>query len=116
MKPVSNTAIAWRHSDAIMVAKANTSARFPSEEIERMSKRRFQRPIPVIEGGFWYLRVWTNTPGAARKRERIKLAPADTPKREVLKMAAERLNAVNRRLITSGSGVNFTVYVEETYL
>jgi integrase len=73
-------------------------------------------PKPRIEGRFWYLRVWQNVPGVARKRERIKLAPASTPEREVLKMAAERLRSVNRGLITVGSGVNFMTYVEDTYI
>ena len=59
-------------------AEAKTGARIPTEEIERMARRRFQNPKPRIEGMFWYLRPWQNTPGVARKRERIKLAPAST--------------------------------------
>jgi integrase len=101
-----------------LVAKiqlANISAP-DSLELERMARRRFQNPKPRIEGNFWYLRVRENTPGVTRKRPRIKLAPADTPEREVLKMAAERLASVNRGLITVGSGVNFMVYVTDTYI
>ena len=96
--------------------KANTSA--PSavaEEMERMARRRFQDPKPKRQGGFWYLRVWQNTAGPVRKRERIKLAPASVPEREVLKIAAEKLRAVNRGLITAGSAVNFMEYVDNAY-
>jgi len=83
--------------------------------MEQMSRRRFQDPKPKLQGNFWYLRVWQNTPGPARKRERIKLAPASVPEREVLKIAAEKLRAVNRGLITAGSAVNFMEYVENAY-
>ncbi len=81
-----------------------------------MAQRRFQDPKPRLEGRFWYLRVWSNTPGTARKRDRIKLASADTPYREVLKLAAEQLKPVNRGIITVGSGVNFSTYVTDTYI
>jgi integrase len=99
-----------------IVLTANTGAPVTVAEMERMARRRFQDPKPILEGNFWYLRVWQNAPGVARKRERIKLAPASTPEREVLKMAAERLRPVNRGLITVGSAVNFMTYVEGTYI
>jgi integrase len=102
--------------DSVSAHQANTGARISTEEIERMARRRFQDPKPRIEGRFWYLRFWQNTPGVARKRERIKLAPASMPEREVLKIAAERLRLVNRGLITVGSTVNFMTYVEDTYI
>ena len=79
-----------------------------------MARRRFQDPKPIREGNFWYLRVWENRPGV-RKRERIKLAPASTPEREVLKMAHERLRPINQGLITVGSGVNFMAFIEDNY-
>src|SRR5579864_6080769 len=59
--------------------EANFRAPFSMEERERMARRRFQDPQPRIQGNFWYLLVWQNTPGVQRKRERIKLAPASTP-------------------------------------
>src|SRR5207248_5522499 len=95
--------------------EANFRAPFSMEERERMARRRFQDPKPRIQGNFWYLLVWQNTPGVQRKRERIKLAPASTPEREVLKIAAEKIRLLNRGLITVGSAVNFLTYVEDTY-
>lgn len=80
-----------------------------------MARRRFQDPKPKRVGNFWYLLIWQNTSGVARKRERIKLAPATMPEREVLKIAAERLRPVNRGVITSGSAVNFMHFVTATY-
>src|SRR5215469_1396035 len=100
--------------DSCTIPPANT-APFSTEEMERMARRRFQRPKPILEGNFWYLRVWQNVPGLARKRERIKLAPASTPEREVLKIADERLRSVNQGLVTIGSGVNFSHFVTDTY-
>ena len=79
-----------------------------------MARRRFQKPTPRIAGNFWYLNVWQNTPGIERKRKRIKLASADTPYREVLKLADEQLKPLNRGIISVGSGVNFQTYVTET--
>lgn len=80
-----------------------------------MARRRFQDPKPTIVGNFWYLLVWQNTPGDVRKRERIQLAPATTPEREVLRIAAERLRPLNQGVITAGSAVNFMHFVEDTY-
>jgi len=94
--------------------QANTGAPLTHVELERMARRRFQDPKPIQEGNFWYLRVWQNTPGA-RKRERIRLAPADTPEREVRKMAAERLRPINQGVISTGSGVNFMAFIEDNY-
>ena len=84
-------------------------------DLEKMARRRFQDPKPIREGNFWYLRIWQNTPGAARKRQRIQLAPATMPEREVLKIAAERLRPVNQGVITAGSAVNFMHFVTDTY-
>jgi integrase len=80
-----------------------------------MARRRFQDPKPIREGNFWYLRIWQNTPGLARKRQRIQLAPATMPEREVLKIAAERLRPINQGVITAGSAVNFMHFVTDTY-
>ena len=81
-----------------------------------MARRRFQDPKPIKQGNFWYLLVWQNTPEAGRKRQRIRLAPASHPEREVLKIAAEKLGPLNRALISTGSAVNFAAYVEDTYI
>jgi integrase len=80
-----------------------------------MARRRFQDPRPVKVGNFWYLLIWQNTPGAARKRQRLQLAPASMPEREVLKIAAEKLRPLNQGVITAGSAVNFMHFVTDTY-
>ena len=80
-----------------------------------MARRRFQDPKPIKVGNFWYLLIWQNTPGAARKRQRIQLAPASMSEREVLKIAAEKLRPVNQGVITAGSAVNFMHFVTDTY-
>jgi integrase len=98
---------------AAKIVTANTCA--PVEELERMQRRRFQRPKPFIEGNFWYLRVWQNTPGTSRKRERIKLAEASKPEREVMKIAEKYLRPINQGLVSIGSGVNFNHFIEDTY-
>ena len=106
--------VAWGQRDGIVPAEANS--RTPSlRELEAMVRRRCQNPRPSKEGNFWYLRIWQNVPSAARKRERIKLAPASMPEREVRKLAAEKLRSVNRSIITAGSAVNFMHFVDETY-
>jgi integrase len=86
-------------------------------DFEAMAKRRFQDPRPEIAGNHWYVRIYQDTGTAgARKRQRIKLAPASMPEREVRKIAAEILRPVNQGLISVGSAVNFKQYVESTYM
>ena len=51
-----------------------------------------------------------------RKRKRVKLAPADTKEREVLKIVDEYLRPINQNLESIGSATNFTTYVNETYI
>lgn len=83
-----------------------------------MAKRRHQNPKPKREGNFWYIRIWEDSfaGGApARRRKRIKLAPASMNQREVLKIADEILRPVNQGLITVGSAVNFGEYVQREY-
>jgi integrase len=84
-----------------------------------MAKRRFQNPKPHREGKWWYLRVWRDkVAGGVRTRnlERIKLAPASMPEREVKQLAADQVRPINQGLITVGSAVNFTEYVNNTYV
>src|ERR1700730_10524900 len=92
-----------------------SSSRPSRGALEKMAARRFQDPQPIKSGHFWYLLIWQNTSGLARKRERIKLAPASMPEREVLKIAAERLRPINQGVITAGSAVNFMHFVPDTY-
>ena len=83
-----------------------------------MAKRRFQNPEPERVGNFWYVRIWQDVfveGKRTRKRQRVKLAPASMPDREVKKIAAEILRSVNQGLVTVGSAVNFSEYLEGTY-
>jgi integrase len=84
-----------------------------------MAKRRIQNPKPKQEGNFWYIRIWQDTVirgVLTRTRQRIKLAPATMPVREVEKIADEMLTPVNQGVITRGSAVNFGSYVERDYM
>lgn len=81
-----------------------------------MARRRFQQPKPFQEGQFWWLRVWDTNPTGSRKRQRIKLAPADMPAREVQKVAEEKLRPVNQGLVLSGSAMNLSDFVTNTYI
>src|SRR5437016_8358759 len=88
---------------SMLGAEANTGG--PSKGFEAMARRRFQSPKPFREGQFWWLRVWDTNAGS-RKRQRIKLAPADMPVREVQKIADEKLRPVNQGLALTGSAMN----------
>ena len=81
-----------------------------------MARRRFQSPKPFREGQFWWLRVWDTNPAGSRKRQRMKLAPADMPVREVQKIAEEKLRPVNQGLALTGSAMNFSEFVISTYI
>src|SRR6202022_2958864 len=81
-----------------------------------MTRRRFQSPKPFKEGQFLWLRVWDTNLAGSRKRQRIKLAPAGMPVREVQKIAEEKLRPVNQGLILTGSAMNFDDFVNGTYL
>ncbi len=81
-----------------------------------MARRRFQSPKPFREGQFWWLRVWDTNLAGNRKRQRIKLAPADMPVREVQKIAEEKLRPVNQGLALTGSAMNFHEFVTSAYI
>jgi integrase len=88
-------------------------------EIERMARRRFQAPKPKRRGKWWCLLYWQDEfvdGRRVRRRKRINLAPADTPEREVYKMAAEHLRPMNQGLITVGSATNFADFVDNVYI
>ena len=83
-----------------------------------MARRRFQDPVPKREGNWWYLLYWVDAFSDGkntRKRKRHKLAPGDTPEREVKKMAAEFLRPMNQGLVPIGSATKFEEYVETVY-
>ena len=81
-----------------------------------MARRRFQSPKPFKEGQFWWLRVWDTNPTGSRKRQRVKLAPADMPVREVQKIVEEKLRPMNQGLVLTGSAMNFADFVNNTYI
>jgi integrase len=100
-----------------IVAGEATPASDHRKEFEAMARRRFQQPKPERIGNCWYLRIYQNTGTAGtRKRQRIKLAPASMPAREVAKIASEMLRPVNQGLITVGSATSFTTYVQNIYI
>jgi integrase len=85
------------------------------KDYEAMARRRFQAPKPERIGNSWYLRVYLDSGTGARKRQRIKIAPASMPSREVAKIASEMLRPVNQGLITTGSATSFSTYVQNVY-
>ena len=101
-------------ADAMLAGEANTGG--PSKGFEAMARRRFQSPKPFREGQFWWLRVWDTNLAGSRKRQRIKLAPADMSVREVQKIAEEKLRPVNQGLALTGSAMNFHEFVISTYI
>jgi integrase len=86
---------------------------------EEMARRRFQDPKPIRRGHWWSLLIWKDYfvgNEHKRKRERIKLAPATMPEREVRKIAAEHLRPLNQGLESIGSATNFNHYVDMTFI
>jgi integrase len=84
-----------------------------------MARRRFQDPKPIRRGHWWSLLIWKDHfvgNEHKRKRERIKLAPATMPEREVRKIAAEHLRPLNQGLESIGSATNFNQYVDMTFI
>jgi integrase len=108
-----NSTISSRSCD-IVPTEANSGK--PSKGFETMARRRFQSPKPFKEGQFWWLRVWDTNSAGSRKRQRVKLARADMPVREVLKIAEEKLRPVNQGLALTGSAMKFGEFVISTYI
>src|ERR1039458_3785829 len=76
---------------------------------EAMARRRFQSPTPFKEGQFWWLLIWDSSDTGSRKRQRIKLAGAYMPVREVQKIAEEKLRPMNQGLALTGSAMKFKI-------
>jgi integrase len=113
-----NTNVGSSEADASLQIEANFGKPLKQEDFDKVARRRFQDPKPQIKGRFWYIRVWQDVfegRTLTRKRQRIKLAPASMPEREAKKIAAEVLRPMNQGLISVGSAVNFTEYVDNTY-
>src|SRR5215469_15078094 len=101
----------------IVAARANPAGQ-PSEDTEKMARRRFQNPEPKRLGKWWYLLLWQDEYAEGkriRKRKRIRLAPATMPEREVKKIAVEFLRPLNQGLAPIGAAVGFADYVESVY-
>ena len=102
----------------IVLPEANSG--FPLKgDFERMAKRRFQNPKPFREGAWWWIFVRRDVFSLgkpSRRKERVKLAPATMPEREVRKLAAEHLRPLNQGLESLGSATNFATYVNDTYI
>jgi integrase len=106
-------------SGDIVLNEANNSAGHSKGDFEKMARRRFQDPDPKKEGNFWYLLYWQDVFSEGirtRKRQRVKLAPATMPEREVKKIAAEFLRPINQGLISAGSAVSFNQYTSNEYM
>ena len=73
---------------------------------------------PAQEGNWWWIQPWTDTWADGqirRKRQRIKVAPADTGAREAQRIAAEIMRGQNQGLESIGSVTPFRVFVESDY-
>lgn len=84
-----------------------------------MARRRFQAPKPKRRGKWWCLLYWQDEfidGRRIRKRKRVNLAPAETPEREVNKIAAEHLRPMNQGLVTLGAATNFAEFVDTVYI
>jgi integrase len=103
---------------AIVSIKANPSV--PSKgDYDAMARRRFQAPRPRKEGRWWVLYYWQDEfqgKERSRRKKRQKLAPIDTPEREVKKLAAEFLRPMNQGLQSIGAATGFTDYVDDSYI
>lgn len=115
MTHVTKISMPEPEAKSCMLAGEATS-RASHGDYETMARRRFQSPKPFKEGQFWWLRVWDTNLAGSRKRQRIKLAPADMPLREAQKIAEEKLRPVNQGLILTGSAINFNDFVTGTYI
>jgi integrase len=88
-------------------------------DYDTMARRRFQAPRPRKEGRWWVLYYWQDEfKGKERSRckKRQKLAPIDTPEREVKKIAAEFLRPMNQGLQSIGAATGFEEYVDAVYI
>jgi integrase len=88
-------------------------------DYDAMARRRFQNPSPERIGKFWYVRIRQDhfeNGRTCRKLVRLKIAPASMLEREVKKIAAELIRPTNQGLITIGSAVNFSEYVQSEYI
>jgi hypothetical protein len=85
---------------------AANSCIVPRKDFEAVARRRFQNPKPKKIGNWWWTTPWADTwidGKICRKRQRTKVAPAETGVREVQKIAAELMRAQKQGLESIGS-------------
>jgi integrase len=89
------------------------------EVLEKMARRRFQKPTPKRRGAWWALRyredVYVDGKLKRIQRER-RIAPASVSYREACKIADELLRPMNQGFESIGSATNFGQLASETYL
>jgi integrase len=88
-------------------------------EVEKMARRRYQKPKPFREGHWWWIKPWIDefeNGRLVRKQKRIKLAPASMKEREVKKIADEHLGPLNHGLGNAGAAIPFAEFVRESYV
>ena len=89
--PRPNSELTPAAGNATVPAEASPSLAREGD-LERVARRRYQHPKPFREGNYWWIKLWTDVFVAGRlerKRKRVKLGPADTKEREVLKIVDE---------------------------
>ena len=117
MRPASHNSLTPCKQGRIVSAEANPGVPRP-EELEAMARRRYQHPTPFRRGRWWYIRpvVDVRVGGhSERQQQRIRLAPATLPLREVQKIADEKLRPLNQGLESITSAMQFAEYVSTQY-
>lgn len=104
-----------------LAAKANTgnAVLTSREEMERMARRRHQTPEPKKHGDYWTIRVRKDdfrNGKIHRRHDRVRFAPLNTRKCDVLKLRDEYLRPLNQGLVSIGSATTFSNYVRQTYI
>ena len=89
------------------------------EALEKMARRRFQRPTPKKRGAWWTIRYRQDVyvDGKLKRIQReVRIAPATVNQREACKIADELLMPMNQGIESHGSATNFRKWVDEVYL
>jgi len=89
------------------------------EALEKMARRRFQRPTPKKRGAFWTIRFRQDVyvDGKLKRIQReVRIAPSSVNQREACKIADELLMPMNQGIESHGSATNFRTWVVEMYL
>jgi integrase len=89
------------------------------EALEKMARRRFQRPSPKKRGAWWTIRYRQDVyvDGKLKRIQReVRIAPASINQREAAKIADERLMPMNQGIESHGSATNFRKWAVEMYL